>query len=239
MNWILLGVSLLNMLLGLYVFRKDPTKSANRAFAYFTVPVVLWTMGLFFAHTYMWTQIKLFRLTFVGGSLLPVALLLLSKALPHSSTFRWGWDLRFFGLVGSLFTGLSFSPLIVVDRSLRLSAEGTYIQFIYGPVYPYFALYVATCGGYVFFRLIWQYRRASGLSKGQLGCLILGLVVPGSLTLLTNLFVPLLSGNSQLSKYGPLFSLLMIAMIGHAIIRHRLMDIRVVIKKGAVYVTAF
>ncbi|HET8577551.1 MAG TPA: ATP-binding protein, partial [Methylomirabilota bacterium] len=38
--------------------------------------------------------------------------------------------------------------------------------------------------------------------------------------------------------YGPLFTLVMVALVGHAIIRHRLMDIRVVVKRGAVYVSA-
>ena len=36
-----------------------------------------------------------------------------------------------------------------------------------------------------------------------------------------------------------LFSFLVVAMIAHAIIRHRLMDIRVVIRKSVVYVVAF
>ncbi|HEX7787750.1 MAG TPA: ATP-binding protein, partial [Methylomirabilota bacterium] len=36
-------------------------------------------------------------------------------------------------------------------------------------------------------------------------------------------------------RYGPLFSLLLLGIIGHAIIRHRLMDIRIVIHRSAVY----
>jgi PAS domain S-box-containing protein len=41
-----------------------------------------------------------------------------------------------------------------------------------------------------------------------------------------------------LSKFGPFFSLVMIGLIGHAIIRHRLMDIRVKVRRGAVYLAA-
>jgi PAS domain S-box-containing protein len=36
-----------------------------------------------------------------------------------------------------------------------------------------------------------------------------------------------------------MFSLIMLALIGHAIIRHRFMDIRVVVKQGVVYLAAF
>jgi PAS domain S-box-containing protein len=54
----------------------------------------------------------------------------------------------------------------------------------------------------------------------------------------TNLLVPLIFRASDLGKYGPFFSLIMIATVGHAIVRHRLMDIRVVIRRGAVYLVA-
>ena len=45
-------------------------------------------------------------------------------------------------------------------------------------------------------------------------------------------------GVSSLGKFGPYVSLVMILMIGHAIIRHRLMDIRVKVRRGAVYLAA-
>lgn len=67
----------------------------------------------------------------------------------------------------------------------------------------------------------------------------MGLLVPGVLATVTNLLIPFAFGTSRFSQYGPLFSFLMVAMIAHAIIRHRLMDIRVVIRKGVVYVVAF
>ena len=57
--------------------------------------------------------------------------------------------------------------------------------------------------------------------------------------MITNLLVPLTLRSSRLGKYGPLFIFIMLALIGHAIIRHRFMDIRVVVKQGVVYLAAF
>src|SRR6266516_1143801 len=51
--------------------------------------------------------------------------------------------------------------------------------------------------------------------------------------------IPLVFKVSSLAKYGPLFSIILVALVGHAIIRHRLMNIRVVIKQGVVYLAAF
>ncbi len=56
--------------------------------------------------------------------------------------------------------------------------------------------------------------------------------------MITNVLIPLLLKTSAYSRYGPFATLLMLGMLGHAIIRHRLMDIRVVIKRSAVYAAA-
>src|SRR4030095_5662018 len=66
----------------------------------------------------------------------------------------------------------------------------------------------------------------------------IALSIPIVLGTMTNLLVPLVFGTSALSRFGPFFSLIMIVMIGHAIIRHRLMDIRVKVRRGVVYLAA-
>src|SRR5216684_856737 len=60
----------------------------------------------------------------------------------------------------------------------------------------------------------------------------------GAGAITTNLAIPLLWNTSRYSALGPYFSLLVVSFSAHAIIRHRLMDIRVVIRQGVVYVSA-
>ena len=83
-----------------------------------------------------------------------------------------------------------------------------------------------------------QHQRLTGLKKTQAGHLFLAFIVPGVLAATTNVFVPLIARTSAYNGLGPVFSLAMIAMIAHAIIRHRLMDIRIVIRRGVVYLAA-
>jgi two-component system, NtrC family, nitrogen regulation sensor histidine kinase GlnL len=80
-----------------------------------------------------------------------------------------------------------------------------------------------------------HYRRLVGLPKIQAGHVFLAFIVPGILAATTNVLVPLAVGTSAYNGLGPIFSLLMIVMVAHAIIRHRFMDIRVVVRHGAVY----
>ena len=60
----------------------------------------------------------------------------------------------------------------------------------------------------------------------------------GAGAITTNLVIPLLWKTSRYSALGPYFSLLVVSFSAHAIIRYRLMDIRVVIRQGVVYVSA-
>ena len=46
------------------------------------------------------------------------------------------------------------------------------------------------------------------------------------------------TGRSTYSWIGPYFSLMLVAMVGHAIIRHRLMDLRLFISRGLAYALA-
>ena len=48
----------------------------------------------------------------------------------------------------------------------------------------------------------------------------------------TNLVVPLTTGQSTYSWIGPYFSLVYVGFVAHAIIRHRLMDLRLFIHRG-------
>jgi PAS domain S-box-containing protein len=75
--------------------------------------------------------------------------------------------------------------------------------------------------------------------KLQIRYVVLAFGIPSGLAIATNLIAPIFLRTSALGKYGPFFSLLVLALIGHAIIRHRLMDMRVVIKRSVVYLAAF
>ena len=117
--------------------------------------------------------------------------------------------------------------------------EGGEMRVIYGPLHGPFAAYVLGCFAYGFYVLHSTYRQATGLLRLQTKYLLIAMAVPTALAVVTNVVIPFTLGTSRYSKYGPLFSFIMLGLIGHAIIRHRFMDIRVVVKQGVVYLAAF
>jgi PAS domain S-box-containing protein len=80
--------------------------------------------------------------------------------------------------------------------------------------------------------IILKWRRARGLERLPLQYLLLGTVVAMGSGITTNLLLPLFTGRSTYVYLGPNFTLIWLAIVAHAIIRHRLMDVRLVIRRS-------
>jgi PAS domain S-box-containing protein len=135
-------------------------------------------------------------------------------------------------VVGLFIGGLSFSPWIVAD----LRGPG---QAVYGPLHPVFALYFVTCFGWGLGHLVRKLRNAKGFARAQLQYLFLGTALATLGAITTNLLIPLVFGTSRFSGYGPYFTLIWVTFTAHSIVRHRLMDIRVVISRTAAYLVGW
>ncbi len=174
------------------------------------------------------------RAAFAAGSLVPLGVLFFVEHFGPLSRSR-NLRLRLMVVVAIAFSLLSFSPWMVSD----VTSEGYGMRPLYGALHPFFASYLIFSFGLATLTLVAKYRHCTGLQKIQGAHLFLAFIAPGLLATTTNVLVPLLAGTSAYNGLGPVFSLIMIAMIAHAIIRHRLMDIRIVIRRGVVYLFTF
>jgi len=112
------------------------------------------------------------------------------------------------------------------------------LRVLHGPLHLPFGIYLVCCFTASLFVLVRKLRFLAGLQKLQVRYLFAAVLIAAAGATVTNLLIPLLFDSSKFSPYGPLFGILMIAIIAHAIIRHRLMDIQLVIRNGVVYVGA-
>jgi len=232
---LLVFVSILNAGLGALVYSRNRGHWVNRSFAFFAFSVSAWSVTQ--ASRLAGSEPALFwaRLAFVMAGLSLFAMALFIKTFPFQNSLPSSWPIKSLGATVVTFALFSlFTPWIV--RSATRTPQGRALT--YGPLYDAFALYVLMCAGYSVVVLIKKTRLARGAERQQLKFLFVALLVPGTGAIVTNLVVPLLTGASSVSHYGPLFSVVMIAMIAHAIIRHRLMDIRFVLRQGVVYACA-
>ena len=225
----------LNLAVAVYVYQRGPRGRPHIALAAIGAVGALWTSGVALGHYAIPHSVSFVRFTLAVASLAPLSTLVFAEVFPPERPFGQSRALHIFLGPGIVFSGLAlFTSLLVV--SVGVNSKGIVIE--YGPLHPLYAIYMLSC----FVSSIWvlarKYHAVSGTLRIQTGYLLLALSVPITFGMLTNLLVPLFIGTSSLSKFGPLFSLVMILMIGHAIIRHRLMDIRVKVRRGAVYLAA-
>ena len=99
-------------------------------------------------------------------------------------------------------------------------------------MYPLFALYFIGVWIAAVSALVSKWRHTTGQARAQLQYLGAGMIVSGAGGITANLVLPLLTGRSSYSWLGPHFAFILLAFTAHAIIRHRLMDLRVVVHRG-------
>jgi PAS domain S-box-containing protein len=132
-------------------------------------------------------------------------------------------------VAGIVFSVLSLtSNLIVSDPSI----SGTTISRKQGLLYPVFALYIVGTWATAIAVFMLKWRVARGRSRAELQFVAAGMIVPGIAGIVTNVMLPWITGRSAYGAIGPYFALSFVAIIGHALIRRRITDLRLVLHNG-------
>jgi PAS domain S-box-containing protein len=94
------------------------------------------------------------------------------------------------------------------------------------------ATYILIAWGIALCLFVAKWRAARGRIRGELNYLGAGIVIPGAGVIVTNLIHPLLTKDSTYCWLGPYFTLTFVAIVGHALIRRRVTDLRLVLHRG-------
>ena len=225
-----------NFGLGAFVYLKQSRNAINRHFAFFSFSVAAWTLSNGLVSTYAGTEWGYVwaRFAFASASLIPITFLWFSDVFPSRDPHLSRRLISALSVVAACSIIVSFTPLMV--RSTALLNDS--LQVAYGPLHLPFGIYLVCCFGASLFVLLKKLGTSTGLENLQVRYLFAAVLLAALGATVTNLVIPLVLDTSKFSPYGPLFGMLMIAIIAHAIIRHRLLDIRLVIRDGAVYVGA-
>lgn len=222
--------------LAMLVFFHNRYAAENRRFALAALTIAGWIICISFALSAEKadTTVTLGRLGFAFASAIPFSLLWMFDAFSSDGGKRLKLKILLGASCCAAFIFLSVSPWIVAGAAMQPERA----SFVYGPAHKAFGVYFLLCFVLALFTLWRTIRSAAGVKKLQLRYLLLGILLGGAGAITTNLVIPLIWKTSKYSVLGPYFSLLVVSFSAHAIIRHRLMDIRIVIRQGVVYVSA-
>ena len=220
--------------LGILVWRARPEASSHRSFGAFTLFSAIWILGvgLFYSggNLVFWATTA-----FAGASLVPAAFLAFVRYYPTPTKWLGPRVLQLCFALGVCFAIVSLTTKLIVKDALTTDA-GPVRQT--GSLYPLFAIYFLLSWLAALIVLLSKWSRSKGSARIQLLYLALGFVVSTSGGIVANLVLPIVSGITAYNWIGPLFSLAFVALIAHGIIRHRVMDVRLVIHRGLTFTLA-
>src|SRR5438309_520502 len=210
------------------VWKASPNRQLNRRFTTFTFVAALWATAVTAAHggTHITLSVPI---SFAAGSLIPVMFLAFIYAYPPAAGPRARRALLVWVALGLMCSLLSLTTnLVVFDPS----KTGNMLSRKPGPLYSPFALFIVATWSMAIGVFISKWRVARGRSRAELQYLAAGMIVPGLAGMVTNVLMPWITGRSLYGAIGPYFALSFVLIIGHALIRHRITDLRLVLHSG-------
>ncbi|MFA6512446.1 MAG: ATP-binding protein [Patescibacteria group bacterium] len=234
MNAILVFSSVLAALvfiLGVVILLRGKNQRTNIVFSLITLSAFLWTVSNIFVDTsytssaaLFWSRTALLGPIFIASlfvifvSIFPSGVLSLQKKLFYSLPI------------------LPFLPFIYTNSNISAVkfVNGT-VQATPGVLFYFVLVYFAVFFGFGFWTLIQKYRKSYGLQRQQITYVFLGFFLTVGIATFTNLLLPLF-GIQNVQSLGPASTFFLISFIGYAIIRHRLLDISIIIRRSIVYV---
>lgn len=220
--------------LSMAVWRAKPTNRVHRLFALQTLAVAGWTLGNAGLQSSIWLVVSM-PLTFASASLIPAAFLIFAVHYPTPRVTPSPLWHHAAVAVGVTFAGVSLTtPLVFYD--VRISPEGLFREP--GPLYPFFAIYFLLLFSAAFTIFSNKWRRARERERIQLNYFGVGILIAAVGGITTNLIVPWATGRSTLSHLGPYFGIPFIALTAHTIIRHRFLELRVLVHRGLTFAIA-
>ena len=225
--------AVLNLLLGLAVYLKNPKSATNRYFFLLTGVFVTWSIVNYVSvHPVILSQLSWIRLVLFCGSLLNMSVFLAFLAFPANSLSERQIKKAKLAVLSTAFIMLlTLTPFVF--KTLKIvngSAEP-----VPAPGIALFLIHTLTLLGSSIFIILKRYHSSKGRTKDQLRLVLFGLAGTFSLIILSNLLLVVIFKITALVPFGPAFTLIFSSSFAYAIVRHRLFDIRAAVARAVAY----
>ena len=238
----LAGAILVDLVLGLFVFRTNRQRSTNRFFLGLSGLLGVWLTGLAFsfsAHTPHIATLWI-RVCFTAGAFFPLTFDWLRLAIVHPDD-----DLKtivkrqpVWLAVSSMVAVLAQTAFIVKDARLPAADPSTTFRIpepIYGGGFYVFAVFYVISLGVLAQRFYRSASRHTGIQRAELQFILLGSVASILVSVLIVLLPPLFTGSSQSTQFAPFGALVLFGIIAYGIATRRIMEVAYVFRLVTAY----
>lgn len=165
------------------------------------------------------------RIAFTGAAFVAPSFFHFSMIFPRRFVFSNRYVLFLI-----YFTGVIFAYLALFTGQI---IHGITLLFLgykadYGSAYPFFGLFFVGTMGFALWLILHKYYASPPELKPQIRFILVGTMIAVVGATITNLLIPIFTGVSFYSRYGPLALLPFVVLTTYAIIRHNLLNIKVI-----------
>jgi len=232
-NIVLIVTLLLNLLLGILIFLNGHKRKINIVYSLNIIAIMSWVVAMILyrsapAETSLfWCTILYITPTFIASSFLYFTYIFPSQK--DKNVFLK--SLLIFSINGFIVAMVAIPGLIIKEVNIRSGLEK---EIIFTKLYWFYFIYTAEFFSYGFWRLFKKYLKSVGIERLQILYLLSGYALAANLAFATNLIMPWI-GFFSLNWLGQAFTIIMVAFTSYAILKYRLMDIRIVARKTFIY----
>ena len=206
------------------VFIRNPRSASHILLSLMAVLLIAWAVTNYLALSPGSEETRLFWVRIVMFVTTPLAplIFLLASVFPEAN----------FNIKKGLFLVILVSTLLTATIAL---SPYTFTKLVNSPdgsfrLYPGWGIVVYAINLIVLLswglaKLVQKYKKSNGLLRKQLGIFVYSIVISFSLMTLTNFVAVVVFKTISLTMLGPTFTLLIVAGISYAIVRHGLLDI--------------
>ncbi|TAN58158.1 hypothetical protein EPN15_01840, partial [Patescibacteria group bacterium] len=217
-------IALSNLFLGALVLFYNRHNRSNIFFFVLSIVTSFWVLTnvlLGYFQSIIWL-----RINFSFGAFLPITALWWSYFFIKQK--KGLVPIVFLTLISSIFAFIPYIDNLMIGEVRRILIGA--IDGKYGPAFIFYSIYLTLATIYLFFTFYFAYRNSAGIKKLQIGYVMLGIFGFGIIPVILSLILPLFNIYvlSGLDSFG---TIILIGMISYAIIKHRLLDIVVIIRK--------
>lgn len=222
----------LNISLGLIIHLRGGRKKAHLAFEYTLIGIIGWCIAMIFYRLSGPETVGFWvRLLYFFPTLIPAGFILFGLYFPDDEVGKTTVISIFFLNIFAAI--LSWLPGAVIERVTIPSVGEKVITFGWA-YYLFYLWYIPGLFSASYYILFRKYRTGSPLLKQQILYVLLGLTGASLLGMTSNLVLPTM-GYFEFNWIGQVTLFIWVGSVAYAIIRHRLMDIRLVVARTLSY----
>ncbi len=234
-NLVLISVIFAYCFLVFLIFSKGNNKNVVNSFSAVIISVIFWTIGMIFYRlsgpldSLFWCRILYVAATFTASTFFIFSYIFPYGKLPNFKIMFATFLVNLFLII------LVLMPKIIIkDVDIIIGQEK---QIIWGNWYFIYFLYISSFFSTGLFILFKKYLKEQGLVKQQIKNIFWGYFIGSNLAMFTNLLM-VWWGDFRLNWAGQVLSVFMAGFTVYTIIAHRLMDIKLVMRRYSVYLSS-